>query len=238
MARRPKPESALDTELAELPPELRWREWMGRVEAVIFAAPDPVSRDVLAQLVGRDCAIDLIIADIREELRGRPYDLVAVAGGWQHRTRGAYAPAIRTVAGPAAPTAGLSATEMLFLSGIAYLQPITRSELGEVFGKEMSRDSVAGLKRAGVITAGPRSPEPGAPYTYVTTDMFLSVFGLASLRDLPDLEKLEDAGLLTKDRLLAEEIPTGVGDEGEGDAERDGLGVEDPDPTGGIEPRV
>ena len=99
---------------------------------------------------------------------------------------------------------------MLFLSGIAYLQPITRGELGKVFGKEMSRDTVAALKRAGVIAAGPRSPEPGAPYTYVTTDKFLSVFGLASLRDLPDLERLEDAGLLTKDNLLAEEIPVGM----------------------------
>ncbi|MGO4740292.1 SMC-Scp complex subunit ScpB [Bosea sp. 2KB_26] len=238
MTRRPKPEIALDTELAELPPELRWREWMGRVEAVIFAAPEPVSRDMLAQLVGRDCAIDLIIADIREELRGRPYDLVAVAGGWQHRTRGAFAPAVRAVSGAPQAAAGLSQTEMLFLSGIAYLQPITRSELGKVFGKEMSRDTVAVLKRAGVITAGPRSPEPGAPYTYVTTDQFLSVFGLASLRDLPDLEKLEDAGLLSKDTLLAEAIPTGRGDEGEGDAERDGLPFDDPDPAGGTEPRL
>ncbi|MGO4676736.1 SMC-Scp complex subunit ScpB [Bosea sp. 2YAB26] len=156
-------------------------------------------------MVGRDCAIDLIIADIREELRGRPYDLVAVAGGWQHRSRGAFGPAIRALSGAPQPTAGLSPTEMLFPSGIAYLQPITRSELGKVFGKEMSRDGVAALKRAGVITAGPRRPEPGAAYTYVTTDRFLSVFGLASLRDLPDLEKLEDAGLLTKDTLLAEE---------------------------------
>ncbi len=238
MARRPKPESGLDTELAELPPELRWREWMGRVEAVIFAAPEPVTRDVLAQVVGRDCAIDLIIADIREELRGRPYDLVAVAGGWQHRTRGAFAPAIRAVFGAPQAAASLSQTETLFLSGIAYLQPITRSELGRVFGKEMSRDIVAALKRAGVITAGPRSPEPGAPYTYVTTDKFLSVFGLASLRDLPDLEKLEDAGLLTKKDLLAEEIPMGVGDEGEGDAERAGLAVDDGDPMGGAEPLV
>ena len=127
---------------------------------------------------------------------------------------------------------------MLFLSGIAYLQPITRSELGKVFGKEMSRDSVAALKRAGVITAGPRSPEPGAPYTYVTTDTFLSVFGLASLRDLPDLEKLEDAGLLSKDTLLAEAMPTGGGEEGEGDAERDDHPFDDPDPAGGTEPRL
>ena len=146
MARRPKPEIALDTELADLPPELRWREWMGRVEAVIFAAPAPVSRAALAQVVGRDCALDLIIADIREELRGRPYDLVAVAGGWQHRTRSAFAPAIRAVSGTTAPTAGLSSTEMLFLSGIAYLQPITRGELGKVFGKEMSRDTRRGAE--------------------------------------------------------------------------------------------
>ena len=104
---------------------------------------------MLAQIVGRDCALDLLIADIRAELRGRPYDLVAVAGGWQHRTRSVFAPAIRAVSGTAVPTAGLSSTEMLFLSGIAYLQPITRGELGKVFGKEMSRDTVAALKRAG-----------------------------------------------------------------------------------------
>lgn len=77
-----------------------------------------------------------------------------------------------------------SRTEMLFLSCIAYLQPITGRELRKVFGKDMSRDIVAALKRAGVIAAGPRSPEPGAPYTYVTTGKLLSVFGFASLRDL------------------------------------------------------
>jgi segregation and condensation protein B len=71
-----------DPELEHLPPEARWREWMNRVEAVIFAASEPVSRETLARIVGRDCSIDLIIDDIRAELRGRPYDLVAVAGGW------------------------------------------------------------------------------------------------------------------------------------------------------------
>jgi len=232
MPRRASMEVALDTELTDLPVELRWREWMGRVEAVIFAASEPVSRDVLAQVVGRDCTIDLIIADIREELRGRPYDLVAVAGGWHLRTRAAFAPAIRAVSVAPQPTAGLSSTEMLFLSGIAYLQPITRGELGKVFGKEMSRDMVAALKHAGMITTGPRSPEPGAPYTYVTTPTFLSVFGLGSLRDLPDIEKLEDAGLLTKSDLLAGEIPIGPGDDGDADAGTDEL-LRDSDDTDG-----
>ncbi|RWE15222.1 MAG: segregation and condensation protein B, partial [Mesorhizobium sp.] len=50
---------------------------------------------------------------------------------------------------------------------------------------------------------------PGAPYTYVTTKNFLSQFGLDTLRQLPDFEALEDAGLLSKEKLLAGGIPAG-----------------------------
>jgi segregation and condensation protein B len=59
------------------------------------------------------------------------------------------------------------------------------------------------LRGAKLIASGPRSPTPGAPYTYVTTKEFLLEFGLATLRDLPDFEALEDAGLLSKERLIA-----------------------------------
>lgn len=48
------------------------------------------------------------------------------------------------------------------------------------------------------ISSGPRSPTPGAPYTYVTTKHFLSAFGMETLRDLPDMEVLEDEGLLSR----------------------------------------
>jgi hypothetical protein len=50
----------------------------------------------------------------------------------------------------------------------------------------------------------PPSPQPGAPYTYITTSAFLSLYGFNSLRDLPEMEKLEEAGLLSKDALLPE----------------------------------
>ena len=63
MGRRARAKEDLDTELADLPSELRWREWMGRVEAVIFASPEPVTREVLTRVVGRDCNLDLIIDD-------------------------------------------------------------------------------------------------------------------------------------------------------------------------------
>jgi chromosome segregation and condensation protein ScpB len=212
MGRRARASQELDTELADLPPGLRWREWMGRVEAVIFASPEPVTREILARVVGRDCNLDLLIAAIRDELRGRPYELVAVAGGWQHRTRTGFADAIRVATGlGAAAPKPLSASEALVLICIAYFQPITRGELGRVFGKEISRDVIGHLRALGFIAAGPRSPTPGAPYTNVTTKAFLSQFGFESLRDLPDIELLEDAGLLSKDRLLADGFPDGFG---------------------------
>ncbi|BCH19682.1 hypothetical protein MesoLjLa_65330 (plasmid) [Mesorhizobium sp. L-2-11] len=81
--------------------------------------------------------------------------------------------------------------------------------------KEISRDLIGHLRGAGLIASGPRSPTPGAPYTYVTTKAFLLEFGLDTLRDLPDFEALEDAGLLSKDMLLAGEIMPGFADDGD-----------------------
>lgn len=199
-----------DRELDHLPPEARWREWMRRVEATIFAASEPVTRETLARVVGKGCSIDLLIDDIREELRGRPYDLVAVAGGFRHLTRPAYADAIRSAFGTAAGgngrAADLTQSDVLVLMCIAYFQPITRGELSSFFGKEISRDFIGHLRGAGLIASGPRSPTPGAPYTYVTTKDFLLEFDLDTLRDLPDFEALEDAGLLSKEKLLAGDI--------------------------------
>lgn len=54
------------------------------------------------------------------------------------------------------------------------------------------------LRGAGLLASEPRSPTPGAPHTYVTTKHFLSAFGTDTLRDLPDVEVLEDAGLLSR----------------------------------------
>lgn len=200
----------LDIELEHLPPELRWREWMGRVEAVIFASAEPVTRETLARVVGKNCNIELIIDDIRAELAGRPYELVTVAGGWQHRTKKAFSDVIRTATGQGEVSRPLSQSDALVLMCIAYFQPITRGELSSFFGKEVSRDLIGVLRSQDLIASGPRSPQPGAPYTYVTTKTFLSHFGFDTLRDLPDFEALEDAGLLSKEKLLAGDIPVGL----------------------------
>lgn len=209
----PAGDALFDRELDHLPPEARWREWMHRVEATIFAANEPVGREALARVVGKSCSVDLLIDDIREELRGRPYDLVSVAGGWKHLTRPVYADAIRAAVGSNEKPSDLSQPEVLVLMCIAYFQPITRGELSSFFGKEVSRDLIGHLRGANLIASGPRSPTPGAPYTYVTTKEFLLEFGLDTLRDLPDFEALEDAGLLSKEKLLAGDIMPGFADD-------------------------
>ncbi len=205
----------LDTELADLPPELRWREWMQRVEAVIFASATPVSRETLARVVGRNCSIDLLIDDLREELRDRAYELVLVAGGWQHRTKPAHAGVIRASGAPTRTTVDLNANEAAVLMAIGYFQPVTRAELSKIFGKEISRDLIGSLRSFELIASGPRSPQPGAPYTYVTTPAFLSAFGFDTLRDLPDIEMLEDAGLLSRERMMSADLATPLPEEGD-----------------------
>ncbi|KFC70220.1 segregation and condensation protein B [Devosia sp. LC5] len=74
-------------------------------------------------------------------------------------------------------------------------------------GREVSRDVIGALRDKNMITAGPRSPTPGAPFTYVTTKGFLGYFGLDTLRDLPDLEAFEGAGLLVRSDEAPVELP-------------------------------
>jgi segregation and condensation protein B len=159
--------------------------------------PLPVPREALVRLVGQDCRFDDLIVDLIHELRGRPYDLVQVAGGYALRTKTRFAPAVRA-AHPGwggDDVAELTRTETFALTAIAYLQPVTRGEISRLAGREISRDVIATLKRHGLIEGAIRAPQPGAPFAYVTTKTFLEAFGLASLRDLPDLERLKSEGL-------------------------------------------
>ncbi len=191
-ARKQKPaeegDSVFDRELDDLPQELRWREWMGRIEAVLFASATPVGRDDLARVVGQGASVEMLIDDIQAELTGRPYELAQVAGGWMFRTRTQFAEAIKAAADLGDRSLAFTEMEMGVLCAIAYHQPIDRAGLADIFGKEVSRDLLARLRYKDLIASGPRSPRPGAPHTFVTTETFLVTFDLQSLRDVPDFE--------------------------------------------------
>lgn len=181
-----------DRELEDLPTDLRWREWMGRIEAALFASASPVQRDDLTKLVGATASIDMLIEDIQAELKPRPYELVVVGSGWMFRTKTRFADAIKAAADLGQPRTEFNDMEMAVLCAVAYHQPIDRAGLADVFGKEVSRDLIARLRYLKLIADGPRTPRRGAPHTFVTTAEFLAMFDLQSLRDLPELDLSAD----------------------------------------------
>ena len=138
----------------------------------------------------------MLIEDLRNELAGRSFEIASVAGAWTMRTRAGFAEAIRAAVDLGDQGMEFTPYEMAVLATIAYHQPISRAELKEVFGKDINRDLIGRLYAKDLIATGPRSPKRGAPYTYVTTGQFLVAFDLLSLRDLPDQEMLEDAGVV------------------------------------------
>jgi segregation and condensation protein B len=161
--RRRDRDDGLDVELADLPLAARWREWTLRVEAAIFASAKPVPREALVRLVGQTCRFDDLIADLAQELRGRPYDLVLVAGGYALRTKTRFAAAMRAAHPGGLPDDGLAEltrTETFALTAIAYLQPVTRGEISRLAGREISRDVIVSLKRHGLIDGAIRAPQP------------------------------------------------------------------------------
>ena len=188
-------DTQLDTELVDLPPELRWRTWIGRIEAVLFASSKPVSREALQKVVGQGASVELLVEDLQVELADRAFEITSVAEGWMMRTKIQFAEAIRAAVDLSDQGMEFTPYEMAVLATIAYHQPISRAELKDVFGKDINRDLIGRLYAKDLIATGPRSPKRGAPYTYVTTQGFLLAFDLQSLRDLPDIEQLQDAGL-------------------------------------------
>ena len=121
-------EGVFDRELAELPQELRWRAWMGRIEAVLFASATPVSRDDLARVVGQGASVEMLIEDIQVELNGRPYELLQVSGGWMFRTKTQFADAIKAAADLGDQTLAFTEMEMGVLCAIAY-HPVSYTHL-------------------------------------------------------------------------------------------------------------
>ena len=176
-------DQVLDRELEELPPDLRWREWMRRLEAVLFASASPVPREDLARVVGQGVSVEQLNEDLKADLEGRSFEIAQVTGGWILRTRAAYAPAIRAAADVSDQDLDLREYDVAVLAAIAYHQPITRDGLRDIFGKAISRDLIGRLHARGLIGTGPRSQQRGAPYTYLTTKKFLNANDLQTIQN-------------------------------------------------------
>ena len=186
------------------------------VEALLFAATEPVSTDFLAERLPEGTDIGGILEDIKFLYVGRGVNLARVAGKWSLRTAEDLSPHLR-IERKVSRKPSRAAVESLAI--ISYHQPVTRSEVEEIRGVSVSKGSFDVLLEAGWIKPVGRRRTPGRPTTWGTTPAFLEEFGLDSLADLPGLDELKASGLL--DTRPAGTI---IGDTGEiyDDAEAEG----------------
>ena len=169
------------------------RDALGTLEAVLFAAGDPVRLDALQMIFAKPPETLRRLAEkLKERLeeRGSGLTLREVAGGYQLVTRPeAYATVERL---SQVTDRHLSAPTMETLSIIAFKQPITKAEIEAIRGVRAEK-ALARLLEYELIAEVGRKQAIGRPILYGTTDRFLQVFGLKSLEDLPSLPTDEEA---------------------------------------------
>jgi len=168
-------------------------DWLRLLEALLFAAAEPLSEAELALRMGADADIPALLRELAETYAERGVNLVGVAGGWTFRTAPDLAAALRR---EREVPRRLSRAAVETLAVIAYHQPATRAEIEAIRGVALARGTLDRLLESGWVQPRGRRESPGRPLNWVTTAKFLAHFGLESLKELPGVEELRQSGLL------------------------------------------
>jgi segregation and condensation protein B len=174
------------------------------LEALLFLSAEPVSADALADATGAELhAVVTALESLREhfDFERRGLVLRQLAGGWALSTHPDAEPAARRLlARPRTPPLTPAQAETLAI--VAYLQPVSRPEIARIRGVN-AESATATLLERGVLEESGRSQFGAALYR--TTELFLRLFGLNSLDELPDVSEFDPSPELEaelRDRLL------------------------------------
>ncbi len=178
------------------------------IEALLFAAAEPLSDVDLAKRLPEGCDIPAGIAALRARYEGRGIELVCVANRWRFQTATDLA-FLMTQEREEPRRLSKAAQETLAI--IAYHQPVTRAEIEAVRGVQASRGTIDVLLELGLVRMRGRRRSPGRPVTFGTTDAFLEHYGLATLSDLPGVTEMKAAGLLEMNLPPGFSVPDPLG---------------------------
>jgi segregation and condensation protein B len=179
------------------------------VEALIFASPEPITPKRLCRLLSEEPKEDVLAAieSLKADYENRPgLQMVEVAGGYQIVTRPELNDWVRRLFHEQSASR-LTVAGLETLAVIAYKQPITALELGEIRGVNTSGVLSTLLERHLIKIAG-RKNVVGRPFVYATTKEFLIRFGLKDLNDLPKIEDMAEALGFDPPAGLIERTPT------------------------------
>jgi segregation and condensation protein B len=195
-----EPQSAIVT----MHPRADRNQHLRIVEAVLFAAAEPVDLAHLKSFLPEGTEVEKLLADLQANYTNRGVNLIEVAGKWLFRTADDLGYILRR---ESVEQRKLSKAAMETLSIIAYHQPVTRAEIEDIRGVAISKGTLDILLEIGWVRMRGRRKTPGRPVTYGTTEGFLNHFGLNEIGDLPGLQELKGAGLLEANLPPGFDIP-------------------------------
>lgn len=166
---------------------------MRLLEALLFAAPEPVAEPWLLERLPEGADLPALLKALGEQYADHGVNLIRAGGRWAFRTAPDLADALE-IEITVSRKPSRAAVETLAI--IAYHQPVTRGEIEEIRGVALSKGTLDTLLEIGWIRPVGRRRTPGRPVTWGTSQDFLDHFSLGEVGDLPGLDELKAAGLL------------------------------------------
>ena len=176
------------------------------VEAIVFAAAEPLSIETIETKISKNTDVLKILQKLQTFYTNRGINLVCISNKWSFRTAQNLSSLMsqqKTV------EKKLSKAAIETLAIIVYHQPVTRAEIEEIRGVAFGTNTLEILMELNWVKPQGRKDIPGKPIQYGTTDDFLSHFNLQKLSDLPTVDELGTAGLIDTSTIDASIFGTG-----------------------------
>ena len=164
-----------------------------QVEAILFAASEPLDIETIEKRVQTNTNIKKILENIKLIYRSRGINLVCIKNKWSFRTAEDLS---KLMSLQKSTQKKLSKATVETLAIIVYHQPVTRSEIEEIRGVSFASNTLETLLELNWVRPAGRKDVPGKPIQYATTENFLNHFNIQKLSDLPTIDELGSAGLI------------------------------------------
>jgi len=164
-----------------------------QVEAILFAAEEPLDLESIQIRLKIKANVPKILKSLENQYKNRGINLICIANKWSFRTPSNLSKLMNL---QTSTQKKLSKAAIETLAIIVYHQPVTRSEIEEIRGVSFATGTLEKLLELNWVRPSGRKNVPGKPIQYVTTDELLSHFNLQKISDLPNVEELTSAGLI------------------------------------------
>ena len=177
-----------------------------QVEAILFAAEEPLDIESIKMRMTIKSNVANILESLEKQYKNRGINLICISNKWSFRTAANLSKLMNL---QKSTQKKLSKAAIETLAIIVYHQPVTRSEVEEIRGVAFATGTMEILLELNWVRPSGRKDVPGKPIQYVTTDELLSHFNLQKLSDLPNVEELSSAGLIDTGNVNASIFETG-----------------------------